>query len=385
MKKTPMHFSTQLIHGGESPLIERAVIQPIFQSSTFETIPVADYKDNRYLRLNNTPNHISLGKKLAAIEGAESGLVTGSGMAAITTALLSLVKPGGHVLAQDQLYGGTHGFFVGSFEGLGRQVSFFRADEVGSLEKHLRPNTQVVYTEAVSNPLLRILDHGAVTQFAKKHKLISLIDNTFPSPYNFNPISVGYDVVLHSATKYLNGHTDIVAGAVMGKEAHIDAVLRLLNYLGGCLDTHPCFLLDRGMKTLAVRMRYQNESALALARALEKHPKCAKVIYPGLPSHPDHAKAKEYFKGFGGMLSFEYQGTAEQTDAALARLKLCISAPSLGGVESLVTRPVNTSHSAVSKQELEKLGIRETLVRVSVGLEDTEDLIADFNQALNGG
>lgn len=376
-------FSTKLVHGGEfRPLIERAIVQPIFQSSTYETIPVSDYNDNRYIRLNNTPNHITLGEKLAAIEGGEAGLAAGSGMAAITTALLAVVEHGGHVLAQDQLYGGTHHFFNVDFKKFGRSVTFFSLEDLSKLDSLSQPNTRAIYTESVSNPLLQIPDHRKITEFAKRKRLLSLIDNTFPSPLNFNPIAWGYDLVLHSATKYLNGHSDIVAGAVIGSKSLVKEVLVLLNHLGGTLDPHACFLLNRGMKTLSVRMKQQNETSLQLAKALEASGKCKKVIYPGLPSHPQHGRAKEYFRGFGGIVTFEYNGTASKLDAALKSLNLAVYAPSLGGVETLVTCPVQTSHSGIGKSDLEKLGLSETLVRVSVGLEDADDLIKDFLRVL---
>lgn len=377
------NFETKLIHSGEPrPLVERAVTLPIFQSSTFETIPVTDYKDHRYIRLNNTPNHIALGEKLAEIEGGEMGLVTASGMAAISTALLTVVPANGHLLAQDSLYGGTHHFLEENFPQLGRKVTFFSPDNLDDLEKKIVPETRAIYMEAVSNPLLKVPDHRRLVAIARKHRLVTLIDNTFPSPVNFNPISVGYDVVLHSATKYLNGHTDIVAGCVVGSKAIVGEILHWLNYLGGSLDPHACFLLHRGMKTLGVRVRYQNESALQISQALEKSGRVSRVLYPGLSSHPDHQIARELFRGYGGTFSFEAKGTASTVDAAIKRLRIPVYAPSLGGVETLITRPVKTSHSGVSKENLEKLGIRDTLVRVSVGLENPEDILEDFLSVL---
>lgn len=383
MKENENHgFETKLIHSGEPrPLHERAVIQPIYQSSTFETVPVSDYKEHRYIRLNNTPNHISLGEKLAAIEGGEAGIVAASGMAAISTSLLALIKKDEHLLSQDDLYGGTQHFLKDNFPGFGRAVSFFSQERLQDLEKLVRPNTRGIYVEAVSNPLLRIPDHHAIIAFAKKHKLLSFIDNTFPSPANFNPISIGYDVVLHSATKYINGHTDIVAGAVISQKKYVNQILDLLNYMGASMDPHTCFLLNRGLKTLGVRMKHHNEAAQKFAESLERSGKFNKVVYPGLKSHPEHARAKELFRGFGGMVSFESKGSVPELQAALKKLKLPVYAPSLGGVETLMTRPVETSHSGVKKEELEKMGIRDTLVRVSVGLESADDLIKDFLNA----
>jgi cystathionine beta-lyase/cystathionine gamma-synthase len=374
---------TLAVHAGEPhPRVSGSVVPPIFPSTTYEYGGEASYDEVRYTRLSNTPNHEMVGKKIAALEGAEAGLVTASGMSAISSALLALVGPGEHLLAQVDLYGGTHHFLTDFFPKLGRTVTFVPTQDPQALERHFRPATKAVYSESVSNPLLEIPDLPAVTAFARKKGIVSLIDNTFPSPVNFNPIEMGYDVVLHSATKYLNGHTDVIAGAVAGKASLVKAVHLYLNHMGGTLDAHSCFLLNRGTKTLGVRVKAQGESALKLAAALEKHPKISRVIYPGLPSHPHHARAREWFRGFGGMLSFEYTGNISALDAGLRKMRYVALAASLGGVESLVTRPATTSHSGMSREERERLGIKDALVRVSVGLEDAADLIADFNQAL---
>ncbi len=383
-----MKFGTQLIHGGEPhPLIERAVTMPIFQSSTYEIANNGsgeiNYNDIKYVRLNNTPNHIALHEKIAQIEQGESALVSSSGMASITSALLGFVGPGEHLIAQDNLYGGTLHFLKEFFPKLGREVTFFPAEEMQNLKHALKKNTRAVYVESVSNPLLKVPDLQEVVKFAKEHSLLSMIDNTFPSPFNFNPIPFGFDVVLHSATKYLNGHSDVVAGAMVSTKENVRKIMPLFNHLGGCLDPHACFLLHRGLKTLGVRVRSQNESALKVATALKNCKKVARAIYPGLPNHPDHARAKEWFKGFGGMVSFEFDGTVEQAEAALKKLRIPRLAPSLGGIESLYVRPATASHSGLSSAEREKLGIKDTLVRVSIGLEDSDDLVEDFVQALN--
>lgn len=381
-------FETKLIHGGEpSPLIERAVTMPIFQSSTYEIgdgqSGEINYNDIKYVRLNNTPNHLALHQKIAQIELAESALVSSSGMASISSALLGLVGPGEHLIAQDNLYGGTFHFLKEFFPKMGREVTFFPAENTEDLKKHLKSSTKAIYVESISNPLLKIPNLQEVVKFAKSNGLVSLIDNTFPSPVNFNPIPFGFDVALHSATKYLNGHSDVVAGAMVSTEKLIKQITPLFNHLGGCLDPHACFLLHRGIKTLGARVRYQNESALKVATALEKCSKVSRVIYPGLLSHPDHLRAKEWFRGFGGMLSFEFDGDAAQADAALRKLRIPFLAPSLGGVESLYVRPATASHSGISKSDREKLGIKDSLVRVSIGLEDPQDLIEDFTRVLN--
>ena len=235
----------------------------------------------------------------------------------------------------------------------------------------------------MTNPLLEVADLKAVVEFARENGLISLIDNTFTSPINFRPLEWGFDLSLHSATKYLNGHSDIVAGAVIGQASQIEKIRRRLNHLGGSLDPHACFLLHRGIKTLALRVRYQNESGLKIAQFLENHPAVAKVYYPGLPSHPRNQRACEFFEGCGGMVSFEVKGGLEAAQSFLEQTTLAIVAPSLGGVETLVTRPVTTTHSGLSLPERQQLGISDTLIRISVGIEATQDLIEDFDQALS--
>jgi cystathionine beta-lyase/cystathionine gamma-synthase len=377
-------IETKLIHAGEpEPRIEGAVSMPIFQSAMFEYAGETSYHDLKYIRLNNTPNHAALHEKLAALENAEAALVTGSGMAAISTALLAAVPGGGHVLAQKCLYGGTHDFLTKDFADFGRCFDFIDADDPDSWQKHLRPNTKAIYVESMSNPLLEVVDLLAAVEFAKEHGLISLIDNTFASPVNFRPPEHGFDLSLHSCTKYLNGHSDIVAGAIIGRADLVDHAKHKLDHLGGSLDPHACFLLHRGMKTLALRVEYQNRSALEIAEFLEKHLAVAKVNYPGLASHPRHERARKLFDGFAGVLSFEMKGGLEAAAQFMRKARLPITAPSLGGVETLMTRPCTTSHSGMSPQDRQRLGITDSLIRVSVGIEATEDLIEDFAQALN--
>ncbi len=384
MTEQNMKFETKLIHAGEpEPRVNGAVSLPIFQSSTFEYAGQDSYHDLRYIRLNNTPNHLALHSKLAALEGGQAALVTASGMAAISTTLLSLLSPGDHFLAQDTLYGGTHSLITQDLAAMDIAVDFIGGDDSASWEAKLRPETRLIYVETITNPLMQVADLEAVSQFAQAYGLISLIDNTFASPVNFRPLEWGFDLSLHSGTKYLNGHSDIVAGAVIGRADLVKKITHKLNHLGGTLDPHACFLLHRGMKTLAVRVRYQNESALQIARFLESQPAVARVNYPGLESHPGHQRASKLFEGFGGMLSFELKGGVEQAQRLMRRLRYPISAPSLGGVETLITRPATTSHSGMSHQEREALGIVEALIRLSVGLEATQDLIEDFDQALN--
>ena len=384
MSKIYKHLETKLIHAGEpDPLINGAVSMPVFQSSTFEYTGATSYNDLKYIRLNNTPNHIALHQKLAALENAEAALVTASGMAAISTTLLSILSSGDHFLAQECLYGGTHAFITKDLETFGISYDFIDGDDPGSWKHKLKPNTKAIYVETMTNPLLQVADLKAVVEFAKAHGLISLIDNTFSSPVNFRPPEWGFDLSLHSCTKYLNGHSDIVAGAVIGRADLIEKITHKLNHLGGSLDPHACFLLHRGLKTLAVRMRYQNESALTIANFLEKHSAIKKINYPGLESHPRHQRASELFDGFSGMLSFELNDGVQAAERFIQNTTLPISAPSLGGVESLITRPAITSHSGMSPKDRQALGISDALIRLSVGIEATEDIIEDFDQALN--
>jgi cystathionine beta-lyase/cystathionine gamma-synthase len=378
-------IESKLIHGGEpEPLIEGAVTTPIFQSSTFESAGAKSYHDLRYIRLNNTPNHVVLHRKLAALENAEAALVTGSGMAAISATLMTVLGAGGHLLAQNCLYGGTYDLLTQDFPDLGYEVDFIDAEEPASWRELIRQNTRAIYVESISNPLLQVPDLQAAAEFAQRNGLVSIIDNTFASPINFRPADLSFDLSIHSATKYLNGHTDIVAGAVIGRRELVERITRKLNHLGGALDPHACFLLSRGMKTLAVRVRYQNESALKIARFLEQHPRVAKVNYPGLEGHPNHLRACELFDGFGGVLSFEMAGDVEAAESFIANATIPISAPSLGGVETLVTRPAITSHAGMSAEDRAAAGIGDGLVRLSVGLETTDDLIEDFERALRG-
>lgn len=377
-------METKLIHAGEMrPRVGGAVNLPIFQSATFEYGGEDDYHDIRYIRLNNTPNHIVLGEKLAAIESAESGLVAASGMAIISTTLLSILRNGDHILLQDCLYGGTHDFVTKDLPGLGIDYDFIDGSDPASWEKKIRKQTKAIYVEAIANPLMDVPELAAVVEFARANKIISIIDNTFASPINFRPAELGFDLSLHSCTKYLNGHSDIVAGACIGKAALVKDVKRKLNHLGGTMDPHAAFLLHRGMKTLSLRVKHQNESAQKIAEYLEKHADIGAVNYPGLESHSSHARAAKWFDGFGGMLSFELKDQdADKTDEFLKALQLPICAPSLGGVESLITRPATTSHLGLSKEDRKKIGISDSLVRFSTGIEATEDLIEDFEQAL---
>ena len=375
-------LETKLIHAGEPhPRIQGAVAMPIFQSAMYETSG-GGYHDLQYIRLNNTPNSMVLHAKLAALEGAETALVTASGMAAISTTLLTFLSAGDHLLAQDTLYGGTHDFLTRDFAAFGISFDFVDPNDPNSWESKLRPETKAIYVETITNPLMQVADLEGIARFAKSRQILSIVDNTFATPVNFRPIEHGFDLSLHSCTKYMNGHSDIVAGAVIGRQDLIGRIKHKLDHLGGSLDPHAAFLLHRGMKTLAVRVRHQNGSALEIARFLEGRPEIARVNYPGLECHPAHARAKKLFEGFGGMLSYELKGGAEAAKRFLAATTLPLKAPSLGGVETLLTLPAVTSHAGMSREDRQRLGITDGLVRMSVGLEATEELIEDLGQAL---
>src|SRR5215510_7837750 len=306
--ETESRFDTKLIHAGEPETHSKcAVVFPIFQSVTFEIQPdgpALGYHYAKYIRLNNTPNHEVLHRKLAALENAEAALVTASGMAAISTALLTVLSSGDRVLAQKCLYGGTHGFLTQECPLLGIKVDWIDADDPDSWEQKLTTTTKAIYVESMTNPLLQVGDLEAVAEFARAHGLVSMIDNTFASPVNFRPPEIGFDLSIHSCTKYLNGHDDIAAGAVIGNTDWIRKITYRSNHFGGALDPHAAFLLHRGLKTLGVRVRHQNESGLRVARFLAGHSAVSRVNYPGLESFPDHGRAKKLFTGFGSTLSF---------------------------------------------------------------------------------
>ena len=377
-------MDTVAVHGGERrPGPEGSAVFPIYQGTVYEVEPGTGYHDLKYIRLNSTPSQRYLHDKLAALEGAEAAVATSSGMAAVTTILLSLMRAGDHLLASDCLYGGTHDFLTGRAADLGWSFSFVDAGRPETWEASRTERTKVFLVETITNPLMRVGLLDQVADFGRREGIVTVIDNTFASPVNFRPLQSGFDVVFHSATKYLGGHSDLVAGAVMGGADLIERVRKTINFFGGSLDPHAGFLLARGIKTLALRVQAQNANALALARFLEDHPAVAAVNYPGLASHPDHAHAEKLLSGFGGMLSLRLHGGEQAAQALLDATTLPYVAPSLGGVETLITRPVTTSHAGMSLQDRERLGITADLIRISSGIEGTQDLVADFAQALD--
>jgi cystathionine beta-lyase/cystathionine gamma-synthase len=387
MSARPIHsLATRAVHAGEPERKPGApVCVPVYHSSMFLSEEAFSYHDVAYIRLNNMPNQTLVARKVADLEGGEAGLVTASGMAAITASLLTVLGRGGHLLAQGSLYGGTHSFITHDFQDFGLAHTFIDATCPDDWAKALRPETRAIYVEAMTNPRLEVADLEGIVRFARERGLTTVIDNTFATPVNFNPIELGFDLVIHSATKYLNGHSDLVAGCVIGRAELIEKIRHRLNHLGGCADPNACFLLQRGLKTLALRVAAQNRGALEIATWLDQREGVTKVHYPGLPSHPQHDRAQRLFRAFGGMLSFEIDGDARTADAFMRRLKLALNTVSLGGVETLVTRPAATSHASLSAEEREVAGISDRLIRLSVGIESPSDLIADLEQALAGG
>jgi cystathionine beta-lyase/cystathionine gamma-synthase len=383
MSRPDRSLATTAIHAGEpEPRIDGSVAMPIFQSSTYIYGGEQTYDASRYVRISNTPNHEALHRKLAALERAEAALVTGSGMAAISAALLSVLSAGDQLLIVDSPYGGTRNFVTEDLPRFGIDVTFIDPDDPADWEAKRTPAAKAIYVESITNPLMQVPDLPAAVAFAKTHGLVSMIDNTLTSPVNFRPAEHGFDLALHSATKYLNGHSDVAAGAVVGRKALVDAAHHVLNHLGGMLDPHACVLLHRGIKTLPLRVRHQNESTPRIAAFLEGHEAVKRVNYPGLPAHPGHARARELFDGFSGMMSFELTGGREATDRFIERLTLPLHAVSLGGVESLIILPARTAYANVPPAERRRLGVTDDLLRLSGGIEDTDELIEDLGQAL---
>ncbi len=377
-------LSTRAVHAGEErPGHGGAVVTPIFQSATFVSGGPGGLPEVTYGRYQNTPSHKVLHARLAALEGTEDAVVTATGMAAMTAALLGLCESGDHLLAAQGLYGGTHVLLTEELPKLGIRATFVDAHRPETWAAAAQPRTRAFIVETISNPMCRVCDLKAVAEFCRARGIVSLVDNTFASPVNFRPAEHGFDLIHHSATKYLNGHTDVLAGVIAGRRELVARAVKVVRRLGGSLDPHACFLLERGLKTLVLRVERQNANALRVAEFLARHPKISATHHPGLPAHPDHARARELLKGFGGMLSFDLRGGGGAADLFLAAVKIPWVAPSLGGVESLLSRPAATSHAMLAPQERAALGITDGTVRMSVGIEDADDLIADLDQALD--
>lgn len=379
MAKSKRGFNTICTHTGELKDEQfKGAISPLYMSTSYA---YENVDTKMYPRYFNTPNQTALCQKIAALEHAEAALIFGSGMAAVSTALMAFLKQGDHVILQKTLYGGTYNLVVEEFHKFGIAYSFTEGLTEADFRKEIKPNTRVIYIETPSNPLLTITDMAMVAGIAKEHKLVSMIDNTFASPVNQNPIDFGIDIVIHSATKYLGGHSDILAGAVAGSEAHIDRVFQIAKNFGGSLSDYTVWLLERSIKTLGLRVKAQNKNAMKLATFLENHPDIEKVYYPGLQSHPDYELAKAQMKGFGGMMSFELAPYLNASDFT-AKLQLIKPSMSLAGIESTILSPTQTSHALLSPEERANQGIQDGLLRFSLGIEEDEDLIADIEHAL---
>ena len=377
--KMPLSTNSLCVHEGTRHDTETGgTVTPVYPGTSFEYL---DREIKQYPRYFNTPNQRAVIEKLCALEHAESGLVFGSGMAAISTALLAHLQAGDHAVIPKNLYGGTSSLIHACFNDFGIEYTTTQGLEVSAFEQAIQPHTRVIYLETPSNPLLRITDIEAVAALAKERGVITLIDNTFASPINQNPTLIGIDLVIHSATKYLGGHSDICAGAVVGNSDKLKPILKLAKNLGGSLNAETCYLLERSMKTLGLRVQQQNQNALHLAQFLSEHPQVAVVNYPGLPSHPGYEIAQRQMKGFGGMLSFELLPGADSV-AFQQALQLILPSMSLGGVESTICASALTSHAYLSSQEQLAAGIRPGLLRLSVGIEDAQDLESDLAQAL---
>jgi len=371
-------------HGRSGPVAPEIVRSSTFTfSSTAEMKRWAEGKSSAYIytRYGNPTLKIAE-EKIAALEGAEAAIVAASGMAAISSALLAVLSSGDEVISTAQLYGGTYRLMRDLFPRFGIRVRHVEADLAG-VEDLVTPRARALYVETPTNPSLRLVDLRRVVAIAREFNLVSIVDNTFASPVLQKPLALGFDMVVHSATKYLGGHSDLIAGAVAGSHAWIHRVRDNIIYLGGCMDPAGAYLLIRGMKTLTVRIERQCKSAMAVAKFLERHPKVARVHYPGLASHPDHKLARRQMRDFGGMLSFDLKGGIAAARRFCDRVQLFALAASLGGVESLVILPIYTSHYNMSREELERAGVEPGTVRVSIGLEDPADLIADLHHALS--
>jgi cystathionine beta-lyase/cystathionine gamma-synthase len=375
-------LATRAVHAGEpAPLPGEPVVTPVVQAATFFTDPVPA-GEVLYTRYGTNPNHLVVARKIAALEGAEAALVLASGMAAEATALLAFVDADRrHVVAQAELYGGTLQLLRRDLARLGTRTTFVERDE--DWAEAIRPDTALLYAELPVNPTLRIPDIERIGELALRHGLPLLVDSTFATPMNFRPLEHGATLVIHSATKYLGGHSDVTAGAVAGSAADVERVRHTMKSFGGVLDPHAAWLLERGIKTLAVRVERHNANALALAEWLRTHPAVQQVHYPGLSDHPDHERARALLDGFGGMLGVVVRGGDDAALRVCGALRLMRVAPSLGGVETLVSMPRFTSHAALTPEQRRAAGIEDGFVRLSIGIEDVRDLRADLEQALH--
>ena len=369
---------TQSVHAGShgDPQF-KGTVTPIFPSSAYD---YEDVESTLYPRYFNTPNQKAVVEKLAVLENTEDGIIFSSGMAAILTSIFAMMKKGDHAIFQNDLYGGTYHAIVNEMPRYGMDYTFVDGADPKNFEKAIKPETRVIYIETPSNPTLKITDIKSVADIARKHGVITIIDNTFASPVNQNPADLGIDIVTHSGTKYIGGHSDICCGAVLTSKKFKTRIWESAIHFGGSLDAHTCWLVERSLKTIAIRVRQQNLNAMTITTYLKTDQRIGNVYYPGLADHPDHQIAKSQMPGgFGGMLSFEVKGNS---DAFMDKLRLIRRAISLGGVESTVTSPAKTSHVKMSAADRASIGVTDSLVRLSVGIEEADDLLDDIRQAL---
>jgi cystathionine gamma-lyase len=382
IKERSVKFSTKAIHAGQEPdPTTGAIMTPIYQTSTFAQAGIGEHKGYEYARTGN-PTRTALEQCLAALENGQYDLAFASGLAA-ESAVLNLLSSGDHMVSCDDLYGGTYRIFERIMNRYQVQTSYVTAGNIEAYEQAIRPNTKLIWLETPTNPLLRLVDIRAVAEIAHRHNILLVVDNTFSSPYFQKPLDLGADIVLHSTTKYINGHSDVIGGAIVMNDQKVYEDLKFhQNAAGGVPGPFDSWLTLRGLKTLAVRMRQHEENARGVARFLQEHPRVEDVYYPGLASHPDHELAKRQMSGFGGMVSFQFRGKLADVDQVVRRLKIFTFAESLGGVESLVCHPASMTHGSIPQEIREARGVNDTLLRLSIGIEDIEDLLADLEQAL---
>lgn len=377
-----MKFATKAIHAGQEPDPSTgAVMTPIFQTSTYAQAGLGEHKGYEYSRTQN-PTRTALETCIAALEDGQFGLAFASGMAA-ESAILSLLSAGDHLVSCDDLYGGSYRIFERVMRRYNVETTYVAAGNLAGYEQAIRPNTKMLWLETPTNPLLRLIDIAAVAEIAHRHKLLLVVDNTFASPYFQQPLKLGADIVVHSTTKYINGHSDVIGGAIVLNNEEVYQLIKFYqNAAGGVPAPFDSWLTLRGIKTLAIRMRQHEENARAVANFLAEHPRVEKIYYPGLTNHPDYELAKRQMSGFGGMVSFQFKGSYGDVDTMVRRFKVFALAESLGGVESLVCHPASMTHGSIPKDIRESRGLTDTLLRLSVGIEDIDDLLADLEQAL---
>ena len=387
MKRHPQHSETKAVRGAANLDKKNGPLAtPIYQTSTFEVTDNdeqvrATHSDHFYTRYGNPTNTVAE-KRIAELEGVDAALTFASGMGAITTTIMALLKSGDHVVAQRDIYGGANKFLSQWLPKMGIETTFVDTTEYEQHARAIRPNTKLLYLESPTNPVLRVVDFKRVVALAKQHKLLSMIDATFGTPINQNPAEFGIDLVMHSGTKYLAGHSDLICGVVAGGHEWMERIWETRTTLGNCMDPHASWMLVRGMKTLAVRVARHNENAQRVAEFLSEHAKVRRVHYPFLKSHPQYGVARQQMRGGGGVVSFEVEGTGEDARRVSEGMRLFTLAPSLGSVESVVSIPVLTSHAMIPAEERAKMGVTEQMIRLSVGIENADDLIADLEHAL---